>query len=40
MKERYDKHAYKELILIIEKKLISRVIMNPKATENDIQEHN
>ncbi len=39
-KETYENNSYKELKLIIGQKLTSRVIMNPKITESDMQEYN
>ena len=39
-KENYETNSYKELKLIIGQKLISRILMNPKITEGDVQEYN
>ena len=39
IKENYEKHSFKELKLIIEQKIMSKVLMNSKTTQNDIDEY-
>ena len=39
MRENYEKHSFKELKLIIEQKIMSKVLMNSKTTQLDIEEY-
>ncbi len=39
MRENYEKHSFKELKLIIEQKIMAKVLMNSKTTQEDIDEY-
>jgi predicted polyphosphate/ATP-dependent NAD kinase len=38
-RDNYEKHSFKELKLIMEQKIMSKVLNNPKTTQADIDEY-